>query len=83
MSFCTENDQVPYRTGNGFDFTEVDTDGSGCVEGPEEMQKFRLYVGRILGDTLKLGDVERALQAGRITHSADVNGDGKICDCGE
>ncbi|XP_076454687.1 uncharacterized protein LOC143289560 [Babylonia areolata] len=66
---------------NTFDFAEVDTDGSGCVQGPEEKQKFRLYIGDILKDSLKMSDVERALQAGRITHSADINKDGKICEC--
>nr|KAG5686038.1 hypothetical protein BaRGS_021600 [Batillaria attramentaria] len=45
------------------------------------MQLFRLKVGSILGAALQLGDVDRALRAGQITHSADVNGDGRICEC--
>ncbi|XP_076436506.1 uncharacterized protein LOC143276013 [Babylonia areolata] len=73
--------EVPASPSSSFSFDDVDADGNGCVEGPEELQNFRLQVGKILGEALQLGNVERALRAGRITHSADINGDGRICQC--
>ncbi|KAL8612182.1 hypothetical protein ACOMHN_018471 [Nucella lapillus] len=73
--------EVPSSPGSSFEFDDIDADNSGCVEGPEEMQNFRIQVGRILGEALHLDSIERALRAGRITHSADVNGDGRICQC--
>lgn len=78
---CAVDAAVAEGPDSSFDFAEVDTDGNGCVEGVEEMQLFRLKVGKILGDALQLGEVERALRSGRITHSADVNNDGRICEC--
>lgn len=66
---------------NSFDFKDVDSDGSGCVEGAKELQTFRSEVRRILGESLGLGDLEKALRAAKITLSADVSGDGRICEC--
>ena len=40
-------------------------------------------MSNILGETLHLGDLEKALRAGRIVKSADVNNDGRICECGK